>query len=89
MRGQSTATAAEKAALLTQLGTPTETVAEVVTWIDDSGGLLQQLGGDKTVCALVNSVHDGAWFRLPGNEKLWSVSLADARGVSSAPSSSI
>ena len=24
---------------------------------------------DSSVCALVNSVHDGAWFRLPDDEK--------------------
>ena len=78
MRGQGEASPAEKAIHLTRLGIPADVVQEVVAWINESGGLLRQLGADESVCALVNSVHDGAWFRLPGDAK-YVVSVSGGR----------
>ena len=74
MRGRG----AVKAAQLTQLGLPREVVEAIIAWIDEFGGLLRQLGSDETVCALVNRVHDGAWFQLPGDEK-YVVSISSGR----------
>ena len=54
---------------LVRLGIPADVADEIAQWIDESGGLLKSCDVDDSVCALVNSVHDGAWFRLPTDDK--------------------
>ena len=41
---------------------------DVMAWLDD-GPLLERMGADPTVTALVASLHTEAWLELPGDDR--------------------
>ena len=69
-----------KAALLTRLGLPSEAAAEITSWIERTGGLLKEKGAPSAIVAMVNSLHDGAWFRLPGDRSYISTIAGGRQG---------
>ena len=70
MQCSSAPTLAAKAEHLEKLGVPAELSLDLATWIDQTGGLLAEcLDGAPHARALVNSLHDKAWFKLDGDDK--------------------
>ena len=68
----------EKRAHLHKLGVLPEHSAELVAWIDETGGLMRAAGADEGVVALMASLHSGSWFQLPNDDK-FIVSIAGGR----------
>ena len=68
----------EKRVHLHKLGVLPEHSAELVEWIDETGGLLRAAGADEAVIALMASLHSGSWFKLPNDEK-FIISIAGGR----------
>ena len=65
---------------LASLGIPQDLVGDVCEWIDKHGGLLREAGVDENVVRLVNCLHDGAWFRIPGDSELIVTSAGGRQG---------
>ena len=54
---------------LRSLGVDLDAATELAEWIDHTGGLLLASGADPAVCALVASVHNKYWVKLPNDHK--------------------
>ena len=69
---------AVKAEFLRSLGVDLDAGTELAEWIDHTGGLLLSSGADPAVCALVASLHNNSWFKLPNDQKFL-VSISGGR----------
>ena len=52
----------DKVKLLQSHGLAVSDAFALASYIDDTGGLLRELGVDEDIHSLFNSLHDGAWF---------------------------
>ena len=76
----------EKARHLEKFGVPSELTHDLAAWIEESGGLLsssEDVAGNAQ--AMINSLHDKAWFRLDKDECYIQTSAGGRQGCILGP----
>ena len=68
----------DKVEFLCSLGLEQDAAAVLAAWVDSTGGLLMAAGASECWVRTIASLHDGAWFKLPGDTR-YICSLAGGR----------
>ena len=68
-RAQQLDSDSDKTAFLRSLGLPEEVAAKLTSWINETGGVLNMKKEmcDPAAANLMNNIHVGACFKLPGD----------------------
>eukprot|EP00973_Karenia_brevis_P048822 6773256-Karenia_brevis.AAC.1 len=52
------------------LNLPSNVASHIVTWLEDHGPILEELGVDKKAFELCKSLYSGSWYRMGDAEEL-------------------
>eukprot|EP00973_Karenia_brevis_P008750 1182658-Karenia_brevis.AAC.1 len=54
----------EAAKTIQELGLPEEVAQHIATYVKENGSVLEQMGADREVIEMIQSIHENSWFEI-------------------------